>query len=405
MAPGWTPTGASVSIEIPDFGQGDPSGADTFARYRYQARLTLFHWLGTLTPDGPLAVYAEHVEDILLHYTDRFLFIQVKTRVPTAGQWTAESMCASGGGIDSLCRAYAVARHAPCFFSLHIEGSTSPSSGTADFVRDCSAANSSLRTKIMGLLTEMLGEDATDDVLNDFLSRLTIVPNQPSQSDIDAKCFRALCRLVPTLTAEAAEELYQRLLGIVEDAQQALLAGLSVGATGIEFLQAQLIVLLAGGEAESAAIESKRLTQERLEELLIVTPSAVALLLIERVLDDRPLTALEEKLLAAGANDHVVLEARQLRAMAEPRRLELLSGPDHQLNQLDDVSNRVLLQARNIAQLCRTAGDPPNDLWARLVAEAGLENADQTGIFNHDRPSLLGLLCCLSDECKFAWQP
>ena len=102
MVSGWTPTGASVSIEIPDFGQGDPSGADTFARYRYQARLTLFHWLGTLTPDGPLAVYAEHVEDILLHYTDRFLFIQVKTRVPTARQWTAESMCASGGGIDSL---------------------------------------------------------------------------------------------------------------------------------------------------------------------------------------------------------------------------------------------------------------------------------------------------------------
>jgi hypothetical protein len=360
--------------------------------------------LGTLLEDGPLAVYAEHIEDILLHYSERFLFIQVKTRAPTVGQWTAEALCASGGGIDSLCRAYAVARDAPCFFSLHLEGSMSPSSGTTDFVRSCSSATQSLRSKIKALLEEALAQDVTDEILDNFLSRLTVVPNQPSQSDIDAKCFRVLSRLVPGITTEAAEELCQRLFHIVEDAQQALPPGLSVGATGIDFLAAQLAALLPHGEDPgSVGEDSKRLTRERLEEELGSQPSAASLLLIQRVLDERPLTALEEKLLAAGANDQVVLDARQLRAMAEPRRMELLSGPEHQLRQLDDVSNRVLLYARAVAQLCRTAADPPNDLWARLVAEAGLENTDQTGVFNQDRQSLLGLLCCLSDECKFAW--
>jgi hypothetical protein len=52
-------------------------------------------------------VYAEHTEDILLHYPDVLRFIQVKTRAATAGVWTAEQMCADGGEIDSLARAYA----------------------------------------------------------------------------------------------------------------------------------------------------------------------------------------------------------------------------------------------------------------------------------------------------------
>ncbi|HZT66510.1 MAG TPA: dsDNA nuclease domain-containing protein [Acidimicrobiales bacterium] len=393
-----TPVDAS---QIPG---GDPSGSDTFARYRYQAKLTLLHWLGTLMPDGPRSVYAEHHEDILLEYDDRLVFIQVKTRVSTAGYWTADIVCSDGGGIDSLCRAYAVAKDSPCSFQLHLEGSASPSSTTASFIRDCSSAGNALRARVQALLEAALGHEVHAE-LDDFLARLRVVPNQPARADIDARCIRMLGRLTPGTPAGDVEDLYHRLLQIVEEAQEASDTGFGPDATGIEFLAAHLTHLIGAGTDESLVAAAKRLTRDRLTGLVPVDqPSSAALLLIERLLEARPLTALEEKLIAAGANESVVQDARRLRALAEPRRLELLAGPDAHATRLEDVSNRVLVHARAVAQLCRTAGQTTDDLWARLVTETGLADTDQGGLFNGDRQSLVGLLCCLSDECLFPWQ-
>lgn len=398
FGPGMTTVDAS---QIPG---GDPSGSDTFARYRYQAKLTLLHWLGTLTPDGPRSVYAEHHEDILLEYDDRLAFIQVKTRVPTAGHWTVDIICSEGGGIDSLCRAYAVAKDSRCSFHLHLEGSASPSSGTASFIRDCSSASDSIRAKIKALLEAALGH-AVDGELDDFLGRLRVVPNQPAQADIDGRCIRLLGRLTPATSAGEVENLYHRLLQIVEEAQEASDAAFGPDATGVEFLAAHLAHLLATETDVPLAAAAKRLTRDRLSSLVPSDePPPAALLLIERTLDDRPLTALEEKLIAAGAKDSVVQDARRLRSLAEPRRLELLAGPDAHALRVEDVSNRVLVHARAIAQLCKTEGHTADVLWARLVTDAGLADTDQGGLFNGDRQSLVGLLCCLSDECLFPWQ-
>lgn len=44
---------SETAIDLPG---GDVSGADTFSRLRYQSKLTLLHWLGTLTPNRPKAV-------------------------------------------------------------------------------------------------------------------------------------------------------------------------------------------------------------------------------------------------------------------------------------------------------------------------------------------------------------
>ncbi len=125
---------------------------------------------------------------------------------------------------------------------------------------------------------------------------------------------------------------------------------------------------------------------------------------MERTLADRPLTALEEKLIAAGANETVIQDARDLRAMADRRRLEVLAGPDTDAVRLDDVGNRLLIHARAVAQLCKTAGQSADDLWARLVTDGAVVATDQSDLFNRDQHALGGLLCCLSDECKFAWQ-
>lgn len=107
----------------------------------------------------------------------------------------------------------------------------------------------------------------------------------------------------------------------------------------------------------------------------------------------------------AGASDTLITDARNLRAMAEVRRMELLSGPSNSIDHLSDLCNRILVHARAVAQRCTTSAEPAADIWAHLVAEAGIENLDQFGLFNGDRQSLVGLLCCLSDECRFSWTP
>jgi hypothetical protein len=145
------------------------------------------------------------------------------------------------------------------------------------------------------------------------------------------------------------------------------------------------------------------LTRDRLLELLPAEQPREALLLIERLLNDRPLTALEEKLISAGADVGDVAAARQLRAMSEVRRYELLAGPEGQALLLEDVSNRVLLHANGVARLCKTRGESASDLFAHLVTDSALSDTDPESIFNKDRPALVGLLCCLSDECKFGW--
>ena len=318
---------------------GEPSGADTFARYRYQAKLTLIYWLGTLTDDGPMVVYAEHIEDILLEYADRLVFIQVKTRAITAGNWTADGMCSDGGGVDSLARAYAVAKDRPCTFELHLEGPTTSSPGTAAFVEDCTKASPTLRTKIRDLLTAALGREATGVEVEDFLSRLRIRPHQPSQRDINDKCIRILGQLAPTLRIGDVTKLFDDLLQIVEGAQDA--SHDAIG-EGIGFLEAQLAYLLVGEPSAEQVVACKRLSRHVLAGLVPVPDQPQALLLIERSMTGKPATALEEKLIAAGASAQVIQRARGLRAMSEMRRLELLAGPTSRDAQLEDVCSRVL---------------------------------------------------------------
>ena len=361
---------------------GDPAGADTFGRYRYQSKLTLLHWLTTLAPGGPTAVYAEHHEDILIEFEDHLVFVQVKSRASAGGHWTAEIMCSDGGGIDSLCRAYAEARHLPCAFQLHLEGSTSPSDATVKFVSNCSEAGPNLRAAISRTLAAILrdrGKAATQggggegeieahgdgtldiDILEDFISRLSIVPNQPARGDVDARCIRALGRLLPSSSAGEIEGIHKDLLQRVETAQDASEPSADVDGSGDSFLRIEL-KRLSSAESEKEAAD-KRLTRELLIELLPTTPMAIDLLLFDRLLQDRPITTLETKLLAAGANDQVLQDARGLRAATEGMRFELLAGPDGRADLLEDVSNRVLMRARARAQLCKTAGESANDLW------------------------------------------
>lgn len=379
---------------------GDESGASTFARYRYQAKITLLHWLRALLPEGPVAVFAEHVEDIADEYADTHRFIQIKSR-STGQSWTARAMCGEGGGIDSLARAYSVARHLDATFELHVEGYTSPAAETTAFVADCFAASQARRDEIRAHLAAV-GVDESS--IADFLSRLRIVEQLPSQASVDSVCVDSVMRVAPTLSGDEVISLTHKLLQIVEHAQQAAHPSLAPDATHTDHLRAVLetVVGIRTEDQDRDLATVKRLTRERLRELLPELPQPEAILFLET---DPPAmaTALERKLRLRGALPSVLDRAKNLRAVADGRRIELLAGPEHQATQLEDLSNRLLTHAEAVSLGFAADEAPANGIWRALIAEAGIEEVDQFGLFNRDRQVLVGLLCCISDECRFGW--
>jgi len=392
----------AVSANLQSLAVSDDSGAATFARYRYQAKITFLHWLRTLLVNGPKVVYAEHVEDLVLDFGDRHEFIQVKSRSSARPLWRASEMCDEGGGIDSLVRAYAVAKDTNCSFELYLEGGASPSMDTKAFVDDCTQASDNLKKKVKARLKEAA---VPLSHLDDVLGRLHIRPNQPDQSAVDSQCIESIVRLAPGLTGHDILELADRLLQIVEDAQEARHPDLASDASPQDFLRAHLNrILRLDGDASDIA--NKALTAERLTEFLPAAPEPENLLLLPRLMNGSAASgssALERKLESAGATEMVVERAKDLRAMSEVRRIELQSGADHLVDRLEDLQNRVLTHAEAVALRFIDAQAPANSIWDALVTSAGLEDNDHFDLFQRDRQALVGLLCCVSDECRFGW--
>lgn len=380
---------------------GDESGADTFGRFRYQAKVTLLYWLETALPGGPTAVLAEHVEDTAVEDGDSYKFMQIKSR-SSDRLWTAGHMCADGGGIDSLARAYSIAETLDATFELHLEGGTSPSHETKTFVDDCTQASTALRKKVQAHL-KSAGATQRRHV-DSFLKRLRIVSRIPAQNTIDQVCLANVVRLAPTLGGQEIVDLTEKLLAIVEHAQEARHPALAPDAAAQDHVRAALRSVLGFEDDEEAftLAEAKRLSGDRLCALLPVPPAEPMLLREQEV---APASALERKLTVAGALPTVIQSAKFIRAMADARRFEILAGPEGQIEQLEDVTNRVLTHAHAVAAGWTNVPDPANRIWKELVTAPGIEAADQFELFVKDRMALVGLLCCISDECRFGWAP
>jgi hypothetical protein len=187
-------------------GSGDTSGSETFARYLYQCKVAVQRWLATIELADDAFVLCEFVDDITTVTTSEICFAQVKTR--DRGAWTAAKVLAKGGGIDALVRSYNQTKAldgAPTVrLELILEGPEGTAPDTRTFFADPTAATSSQRSAIVDLGLAM-------DDLDDFLTRLTIVPQYHVRPSIDAVTIRLLMILVPGHTA-AIQNLYETLL-------------------------------------------------------------------------------------------------------------------------------------------------------------------------------------------------
>ncbi|MEU1965879.1 dsDNA nuclease domain-containing protein [Micromonospora sediminicola] len=391
----------------------DPTGSTTFARYVWQAKQAVRQWLTCLAQDDPPeAVLCERVEDIVLVYPDRIRFLQLKTR--DRGSWSANVMCDQGHGIDALTRSYAAAKDAGVegfsTFELWLEGPEADSASTAAFVKSPSSASAELRRKISRFHLRQ-GE------MDDFLARLVIRPKQPPQSHIDAVVLQELGALWTGLSSVELSYIYDLLLSAAESAQAAEHPKATICghlATALETRRTESGDGVPDSMMALHPIRDHLLHVSALRALTPPLPNEPVDKLLSRISEgSSTLSALELKMRKAGGQLRTIERAQRLRAELEVKRLLLLGSQAGVEGKLDQLADRVLMMAEATADRVAlgaavnpaAAGRSADVIAADLLSRPGeLGALDHDSLFNRDGFAIYGLLCQLSDACRFGWR-
>lgn len=365
---------------------GDQSGRETFSKYRYQSKLTLSYWLQTLLPDGPIRIYSERIEDLVIEYSDRIRFCQVKTRDPGLSRWTVNAIVKDGGGLDSLLRCFrCVGNIENASFELFLEGEASDQRPTPDFF----ATPASGEAAVLKELTDSLG--ATLDELNSWLPKVRINPRQVSRAYIDDRNLVALWKMLQSVPYQQVNQTYRNLLASTEDLQSgewseddgwwAKVNGDDRGTTDVPFLCA-----------------------EQLRDLLPRTPVAPPEEWA-RLLSDPTLSDLERKLILAGADYDAINDAKELRAIALPRIRELQAGPQSTAESYERLTTNILRYAKGVARTHSDKSAPAPHVLGDITksADSAMKVYDTDNLFS-DPFSLAGVVCQVSDDCRFPWR-
>jgi hypothetical protein len=115
---------------------------------------------------------------------------------------------------------------------------------------------------------------------------------------------------------------------------------------------------------------------------------------------------LVKKLIAAGASERIINNAKDLRANAARREIEILaSGFLEQDAQLTNVQMRLEILTNLIVAKHENLQAPANTIWHEVFNDLTEKIAfvDPDRIYRRDPYILLGAVCGLSDECKIDW--
>lgn len=391
---GSTPSTASA---IPAFAAmtSDPTGIDTFQRYLWQTKLAVLTWLSSLGPTGPVAIVAEHVEDLAIVEADCFRFAQLKTK--DRGSWGAMRLCGKDHAISRLIVSYKEAKAAGILdlsqFEVWLEGPPATDAKTKTFFADPTKAHADIKAKIRDL-------GLKGPALTDFLKRLSIHCHRPSRGTVDAVVIKAVGAAWPHMPFQQCHDLYERLLDIAQTAQAASEPPAVVRAA------------IAAGRIDPAdmtlwaPIEKQVLLGDSLAAVCPPLPSATNAELLQRAAASQT-TLLELKLVRAGATPDTVAKAIAVRAAADVASALAASAgrvDDAGVAELDD---RILTLGGAVSKLANldaaSAPAPAEFVFNNLMSRPDIAAIDVAKVYDGDYRLMVGRLCGLSDECRFGW--
>ena len=368
-------------------------GSDTLARFRYQAEVTLPYCLSVLSSQNDiLAVIPEHLEDIALQTTNGWRFLQVKTRNPERGLWTASDLFTKkGGALRSLYRTYRLTIGEDHPLELLLEGAVK----TNDPI--CMLYPGEDRSQLEAMVLDKLS--SCRESAKDFLRRVILNESVFHRSAIHATNARLLHELAPSLTHPELEALHNSFLTEIEKAMRCDPFG--------ALWPRSIVHPLKRSSTFEDRLRAKTLDAERLSA--IAAPlTQVERPLLKRFVESgsRSVTPLTQKLVLGGAPPAIVERARSLQANAHHQRFVRASQNIANENDvLSDLHERLLTYAQTATAFQESSDTPALQMWRELLEKfdrhAG--QIDRHNLVGADPLLLMGETCILSDECAFGW--
>ena len=368
-------------------------GSDTLARFRYQAEVTLPYCVSALLCENDIvAVIPEHLEDIALETKTGWRFLQVKSRDPERGLWTAADLFArKGGALRSLYRTYLLTKGEDYPLELVLEGAVKTDNAIGALRPDHD------RSPLVPMVMEKLS--TTQVAAEDFLRRVTLDESAPHRTAIRATNGRLLHQHAPSLTHPELEVLHRSLLEEIEQAMRCERLG-PFWPRCVVHPEKRI------GVAEER-LRAKTLDAERLSGIAEALSSAGTPLLKRFVeTGGGPVSVLAQKLILGGATPELIDRARALQANARHHRLKRAAQnltEDDAL--LIDLEERIGTYAATAAAMHAASSQPANDMWGYLLDRFGIHATaiDRHNLVHADPMLLMGESCILSDECVFGW--
>lgn len=366
----------------------DDTGTDTLKRFRYQAQLALPFCLACARKEKVRSVIMEHFEDIVVEYDDYWHFIQVKTRNEDRGQW---KLADAIDGLKSLYRTFNKTSHLKAKYSLFIEGSIS--------------ANDSLKAlthskDISDALVEKVSQklDIEDSESRAFLKAVTVHPNQPSRLHITSHNIYLMGQVSASTSTCEINSLEEKLTDEILRA---------MSCDRLDNLLYHYIAKVEGLEdGIRARVDAKRLTANNITDIIgsLISGDYPLLLRITDLNAPTP-TKLEKKLIAGGATERIIKNAKELRANASIREAEILSSGFFMEEKFVDVQVRLETLANSVVERFEDVDKPAKTIWLELRKEITqtVSSVDPNRIYKQDPFLLLGATCGLSDECRIDW--
>ena len=368
-------------------------GSDTLARFRYQAEVTLPYCVSALLSENDIvAVIPEYLEDIALKTKTGWRFLQVKSRDPERGLWTAADLFAKkGGALRSLHRTYLETEGEDYSLELVLEGAvrTDNAIGALRPHQD--------RSALVPMVMDKL--NATQASAEDFLRRVTLDQSAPHRTDIHATNARLVHQHATSLTHPEVEALHGALLEEIEKAMRC------------ERLGALWPRSVVHPERRSGVFEerlrAKTLDAKRLSGIAEALTSAGRPLLKRFVeTGGGPVSALTQKLVLGGATPNLIDRARTLQANALHHRL-VRAARNLVVNDalLTDLEERIRTYVDTAAAKHASSAHPAIEMWDYLLDRFGTHAADidPHKLVSADPMLLMGESCILSNECVFGW--
>lgn len=389
-------------MEIGDVIPPDDSGRDAFSRFRYQAHAIFPACLGCATANGPTAIICEHIEDVCIEEPDRVVLRQIKTRNPDYGGWRLADLCGPSGALRSIVRAHRVVRDVDAdrdiVYEIQLEGFLA----RGDLIRNLARAEPAPDDDVAKAIVKAFkqGNDKLSlKEAREIVARLVVFTAQLREAIVAAN-HRLLAALAGHLPANELSEIYDRAVDLICKAMEGSLAGDK---------WPHVLFAADGGAADGIHLANKRLDVEALCGPLerAVSGQLPALAGLTDA-DLAGATDLVRKLRTAGAPPALIEQAKNLRAYASRRELELRARDMRGTidAELEDLDNRLLTAGAISLGLHGSASNPAPAVFADLMDRLGAQpaNHDPRSLFHRDPMLLMGGVCQLSDKCRQAWR-